>query len=336
MNQKDQSELSIIIVNWNTADLIDKCLKSIFKHTKNINFEVIIFDNASQDHLKQVLANYPTIKCIFNNENIGFARANNHAIKQAQGKYILLLNPDTELVENSLLQVLTFIKENSYQIIGVRLRLPDGRIQVSSGNFPSIKTMIFQNIYLFLNKIKLSFIIPFLSKISKVPISQLLQNEKLWDPYINHPVDWVSGAFFLIPKNDFIDTGKFREEFFFGGEEMDLCYRLAQEGKQAFFYGLTEIIHHSGASLKKFSQQSFILHHLAGLRLYIMNRPKWEVFVYRVTIISIFFLRFLFLRLKILFVYKRGNTALKTKIYAYQRVMSLYFRNQLSLKNTKY
>jgi GT2 family glycosyltransferase len=290
MEKTVNPELSIIIVNWNTADLLDICLQSIYRHKPLFDFEIILFDNNSGDHTKEILKGFPQVKTIFNPQNIGFAAANNRAAEISSGKYLLLLNPDTKICSDIFTPALNFIENSSYGVLGARLRLPDGSVQVSSGNFFSLRTMIFQNVYFVLKKLRFIKLIPFLSKLSGVSVSQLLKIDDLWDPYRNHEVDWTSGAFFLLHRRDFYNIGKFDESFFLFGEEFDLCYRLREQGIKAVFWGQDEIIHHSGASIKKFPTENIIRHSNGALLFYRKHYSSFHVALYKlIKIISFMF-----------------------------------------------
>ena len=304
-------KLSIIIVNWNTADLLQKCLDSIIENRPGFSCEIIVFDNSSEDHSRKVLLKFPEVRKIYHDKNIGFAAANNRAFKQSTGEYILFLNPDTEIRSNVLTPAIKFLENSSYGVLGVRLRLPNGEIQISSGNFPSLKTMIFQNFYLMLIKLHLEKIITILTRISGVRASQLLKNTRLWDPFQVNPVDWVSGAFLILHRKDFMESGKFDEQFFLFAEEFDLCYRLKLRSIQAVFWGEDEIIHYSGASTKKFPTENFLQHFSANLRFYVKHYSGVEVLVYRFFVIFGYSLAGIFLFFRALI----SNKSKKKKIY---------------------
>ncbi len=326
-NNQDKVELSIIIVNTNTADLLNACLTSIFKFTKNIQFETIVYDKSS-DHSKEILSQYPRVKAIFGDKTLGFAAANNRAVDYVRGEYILLLNPDTEIESNVLPEILSFLKNSPFDLMGIRLRLPNGNTQVSTGNFPTIKTMIFQQLYLLAKKFRLTFFIPLLSKISMVPISQLIEISKFWDPYKNNKVDWISGAFFLLSRNDFIQNGKFDEGFFLYVEEIDFCFRLSKLGKKIGYYGSDEIFHHSGGYMNRFYEQSFILRSLAMMRFYRKHRSIGEVLIYRISTILTIGLTLTWLYLRLLLLKFSDNSNLKARISAHKKLIWIYIKNE--------
>lgn len=329
MTQPAQPTLSIIIVNWNTADLLDACLKSVFQYTRRLDFEVIVFDNHSSDHTREVLKKYPNVTAIFHPENLGFAAGNNAALPHASGEYLLLLNPDTELTDNAFPDMINWIKDCPCDIIAPRLRLPDNSIQVSSGNFPRLKTVIFQNLFLLLERWGFFLTIPALSRVSGIPPGAYLGNEKLWPSDKVHSVDWVSGACFLLRTDDFRDVGGFDETFVLYGEEFDLCRRLADKGKKACYFGLAEIIHHSGASIREFREKSYVLHFIASLRYFRKHRPAWEVYCYRWGIILSCSGKIVWEKLWQLLISPNAKAQSALKIRAYQQLINVYLKNRL-------
>lgn len=275
-----------MIVNWNTADLLDACLASIYRHTAGIRFETIVFDNASADHSREVLGKYPEVSAIFHPENSGFAAGNNRAAARARGEFLLLLNPDTEIRDNIFPELIAYLKESPYRVLGPRLLLPDGSVQMTSGNFPGLRSMLFQNIYSLLKNIRLSALIQPLAALAKVPAGQFIGMDRWWDPTQIHPVDWVSGACMLLRREDFLEVGRFDEDFTLYAEEFELCYRLAKAGKKALYYGPGAVLHHSAASTRQFRERSHILRAQAMLRFYEKFRPGGETLVYRLLVIA--------------------------------------------------
>ena len=315
-----QPEVSIVIVNWRTADLLRQCLQSLRRFAGNTPCEIIVFDNNSNDHTAAVLQDFPEVRAIFHPQNIGFAAANNRAAESANGRYLLLLNPDTELTEPSVDIALDCMRKLSADVAGVRLRLPDGRVQVSSGNFPALKTLLMQKIYAALRGRLPHSWLAALSRIGNVRLSALIDDPALWDPYQNHPVDWVSGAFFMLRRDDFIAVGGFDEAFRLFGEEIDLCKRLRDAGKTVWFCGETEVSHHSGASIRQFRADSLVLHFAAMLRYYQKHRGKAETAVYRLLLGLGFGAALLKTRLQ-----NAPADVKREKIGAYRRLIKIYF-----------
>lgn len=232
-------DLSIIIVSWNVADLLKKCLDSIYKYTQEISFEIFVIDNASSDNsVAMIQENFPKIKFIINQENKGFAAANNQGAIQAQGRYILLLNPDTELKEDSLSKVARFMdKQPKCGIAGCHLENPDGAHQDSVRRFPSFWDQ-------FLILLKIHYIFPRLA----IFRYYLYAN---FDYSREQKVEQVMGAFFMIRREMIEQIGLLDEKFFIWFEEVDFCLRAQKAGWLVYYTPATSIIHHFGQSFKQ-------------------------------------------------------------------------------------
>ncbi len=236
-------KLSIVIVSWNVQDLLNKCLKSIEQSRGDIDLEVFVVDNASQDNTVKMINNeFPWVKLIVNKKNLGFAKANNIAIKQASGQYILLLNPDTEIFPDTLEKSLLFMDHNpDCGAMGCKMIYPDGRHQASVRRFPTWWPI-------FLMLIKIPKIFPQLKSIKYYLAEDFDYNKQ-------QTVDQIMGAFMLIPKIVFEQIGIFDERFFNWFEEVDLCRRIWQAGYKIYYFPEIKIIHHGG---KSFAQEKLI------------------------------------------------------------------------------
>ncbi len=231
--------LSIIIVNWNVQPLLQRCLESIFTFVKDLEFEIIVVDNCSQDaskeYLTKVAKREKRVRIILNNKNLGFARANNQALKKAQGEYILFLNPDTEFIKPNLKDLLdTLAKNSSWGIVGSQLMGVDGQIQRSVKRFPRVsdQAMILLKLhYLF-------FWCPVLKKYW----------QKNLDLTKTQLVDQVDGTFMLIQRSLLEKIGSFDEAFYLWFEDVDLCYRFKQAGYQVVYCPQFKILDHHGKS----------------------------------------------------------------------------------------
>lgn len=239
-------DLSVIIVNWNTKDLLQACLNSIFKFTKNINFEVIVVDNNSSDESQQMVkTKFPQVKLIPNKLNLGFAKANNQGIKITEGKYCLLLNSDTYLIENSL-KKLAVEAENIKNLgaIGPLLLNEDKSIQQSVGFFPHLPQVFF-----------------WMTFIDDLPFGTLLR------PYhVDHDsfyknqqeVDWITGAAFLVPREIIKKVGYLDENIFMYGEDVEWCYRIKKAGFKVIFTPKSKIVHIGRGSRMKNQTPAFV------------------------------------------------------------------------------
>ncbi len=229
--------LSIIIVNWNVKSLLEKCLESIYKKEKNLDFEIFVVDNASSDgSAEMVKEKFPQVKLITNKENKGFAIANNQGIKQAQGEFILLLNPDTEILDNALEKMVNFMRQySSCGILGCKLLNSDGSLQPSCRAFPSLYSQV-------IILLKLHNFFPRLVKkyyMLNCPHHEIRE------------VDQVMGACFLIRKKMIDEIGLLDEGYRVLFEEVDYCKRAKDANWKIYFTPEAKIIHHKGQSFKK-------------------------------------------------------------------------------------
>ena len=234
--------LSIIIVNYNVEHFLHQCLKSIEKATQNIVTEIFVVDNNSIDNSVSMLKNsFSYVNLITNNENQGFAKANNQAIKQAKGKYILLLNPDTILQENTLVETINFLEENQ-NAGGLGVKMIDG-----NGTFlPESKRSLPTPSIAFYKIFGLSKLFPKSKKFGQYHLNYMDENEIC-------EIDVISGAFFMTRRKIIETIGMLDESFFMYGEDIDLSYRIQQSGYKNFYFPKTSIIHYKGESTKKTS-----------------------------------------------------------------------------------
>lgn len=237
-------ELSIIIVSYNTCKMTLECVSSLLRNTKLKNFEVIIIDNNStDDSVNQIAKSFPDIKLIASNVNLGFAEGNNYCAKLARGKLLLLLNPDTIVLENSVDNLVKF----SYQIPNAGIW--GGRTLFSNMSLNMSSCWNRMTLWsLFCNACGLSLIFP---------NSFILNTEAIggWARDSVRRVDIVSGCFFLIKKSIWDDLNGFDSRFFMYGEEADLCLRAKKLGYQPIITNSAEIIHYGGASENRQSEK---------------------------------------------------------------------------------
>jgi len=244
-------KLSIIIVNYNVKKLLKGCIKSIYETIKNIEYEVIVIDNNSSDGSVEMLKNeFPQVKIIENTENKGFAAANNQGINVSRGKYILLLNPDTIVLPNAINTMLEFMDNRAEAgAVGCKILNPDGTLQSSCRNFPSILIILYDSIGL--HRV--------FSK-SKIVSRYYL---RYWDHDEIRVVDSVKGACLMIRQEVIKKVGLLDERFFLFGEEVDWCRRIKENGWKVFFTPNAQIIHYGGQSSKQQSRKNLIESHKA-------------------------------------------------------------------------
>ena len=233
-------QLSIIIVNYNVKFFLEQCLCSVEKAIRNIDSEVWVVDNASKDgSIDHINTLFPFVKCITSNQNLGFAKANNLALKTSSGKYVLFLNPDTIIPEDCLEKCIAFLEtHNDAGALGIRMI--DGKgdfLPESKRAFPSPVTSLFK-----------------LSGLTRLfPKSRIFARYHLGflDEHKDHEVDVLSGAF-LMSRRDLLDeVNGFDETFFMYGEDIDLSYRLQKTGLKNYYFSGRSIIHFKGESTKK-------------------------------------------------------------------------------------
>lgn len=233
-------KLSVIIVNYNVKHFLEQCLHAALKATRNLSAEIFVVDNNSVDgscHL--VREKFPTVKLIENSENVGYAAANNQAIRQAAGEYILLLNPDT-VVEEDTFEKTTGFMDAHPEAGGLGVKMIDGKgkfLPESKRGLP-VPWVAFYKIF------GLSRLFPHSRKFGKYHLTYLDENQ-------THPVDVLCGAFMLLRRETLNQTGLLDEAFFMYGEDIDLSYRILQAGYRNYYFPESTIIHYKGESTKK-------------------------------------------------------------------------------------
>jgi GT2 family glycosyltransferase len=224
-------DLSIIIVNWNTGDLLVQCLNSIYQTVRTVEMEVWVVDNGSKDGSGvAAVARFPQIKFIQNKGNFGFARANNLALNMAAGRYLLLLNPDTQVSKGAVEKLISFM--DAYPEVGgagVQLINSDGSKQNSIANFPSLATEL-------LNKSLLRWFFP----------EQFPGKERNYSEFIE--VDSVIGACLMVRREALEQVGLFDEDYFLFLEETDWCYRMKRAGWKVYHVPQAKVYHFQGKS----------------------------------------------------------------------------------------
>jgi GT2 family glycosyltransferase len=233
-------DLSIVVVNWNTREILRDCLASVAAHLGGVAHEVIVVDNASADASADMVAqDFPTVRLIRNSENVGFGAANNQAMRIARGEWLLLLNSDTVLTDASVAAL--FDRVRALPGIGVahcRLMLPDGRLQHTAYRFPSLRLAMLEDLGLY-------------KLLGSRRAGDTLLNG-YWDHGDERDVDWVAGAFMLLPREVFEQTGGFDERLFMYGEDMEWCQRIRDRGWRIRYFPDASIVHldHSSSELR--------------------------------------------------------------------------------------
>jgi GT2 family glycosyltransferase len=231
--------LSIVIVSWNTKDLLKQCLSSVILAAQQYEHEVFVVDNASSDgSAAMVRSEFPELKLITNASNQGFAAATNQGLRLCIGKYVLLLNPDTIPSQQCLSELVTFAEQNAeVGAIGAKLLNADGSLQGNErGNFPTKQTLFS---YAF-----------FLSRL--FPRSRFFRGSAVFTDSL-HPVevDWVSGACILLRREAVEEVGLLDERIFMYGEDVELCWRLRRARWKVYYHANAAIVHYGAQSFVK-------------------------------------------------------------------------------------
>jgi len=229
-------KLSIIIINWNSFELVKDCITSIYKAKAHVDFEIIIVDNASENQdIKEISKLFPSIKLICSEINEGFGLANNKAVEFATGDVLLLLNPDTVIKDNLIDLLYGKVKSSStLGIVGPRIIEKDGSLQKDAARkFPTIFSM-FANIFLLKKVISSNFFSEYISNYGK-----------------EGNVDFISGACVAVRKEVFSAVGGFSSEYFMYAEDVDLNFKVKKAGYDNYYLPACELIHYGGGASKK-------------------------------------------------------------------------------------
>lgn len=235
-------KISIIVVNYNVEFFLEQCLNSVRKSLENVSGEVFVVDNFSIDgSVDMVRQKFPEFHLIANKINLGFSKANNQAMRLAQGEYVLLLNPDTVVEEDSFQKIIEFMDEHP-DAGGLGVKMVDGKgrfLPESKRGLPT-PAVAFYKIFGF------SSLFPKSKTFGKYHLGYLDENE-------THEVDILSGAFMLMRNEALEKVGLLDEAFFMYGEDIDLSYRITKGGYKNYYFPKTSIIHYKGESTKKSS-----------------------------------------------------------------------------------
>jgi len=255
-------DLSVIIVNFNTKKLTLQCLTSVFKYTKELDFEVIVVDNNSKDgSVEAIENNFPQIKLIKNKTNYGFAKANNQGISKARGKYILLLNSDTYLFDNSLKKLVKVAnKIKKFGMIAPLILNQDKTIQQSVGFFPNLPQIFL-----------------WMSFIDDLPFGKYLKPYHMdHDSFYKsrQEIDWITGAAIFIAKDTINKEGKLDEGIFMYGEDVEWCYRIKQSGKKNYLIPDSKLVHIGRGSSKTDSTNAILGEYRGIIYFYKKHKSK--------------------------------------------------------------
>jgi GT2 family glycosyltransferase len=229
-------DLSVIIVSYNVKYFLEHCLLSVTKACVGIEAEIFAIDNNSKDNSRELEAAFPSVKFYWNEENLGFAKANNSVLSQATGNHILFLNPDTIIPEDCFNKCIYFFRSTKdCGALGVRMIDGSGKfLRESKRSLPGIFSAFYKTIGL----------------------SKLLPQSKIFSAYYaghlpekeNNKIEVLAGAFMMLSRKAMELTGGFDEDFFMYGEDVDLSYRIMKGGLSNYYFADTTIIHFKGES----------------------------------------------------------------------------------------
>ena len=263
-------DLSIVIVNYQTFELTKNTINSIFEYDYPFSYEIIVVDNASSDDSLARLQEYfnDKVKFIASADNNGFAAGNNQALRIANGKYVLLLNSDTIVWENTLVNIYDYMEEHAdVGACGCRVLLENGELdKACKRSFPNVKNSFFR-----------LFHIPTNSKDNDYNLDNLPDGEI-------YEIDCLTGAFMFMRADALNQVGLLDETFFMYGEDIDLCYRIKKGGWKIVYYGESKITHLKGASSKKQKSKLIYEFYRAMYIYYKKHHAKENSFVVNIVV----------------------------------------------------
>ena len=272
MRGRPSRDLSIAIASWNTRDLLGRCLESVYASSAGLSFETIIVDNASDDGSADMVASrYPDVKLIQSKVNLGFAAACNLAFKHSAGRYFLLLNSDTVVLDGALKAMVEFMDGHpDAGAAGCRLLNRDGSLQRSCSRFPGLTTELFDALYL--------------SKL--FPRSRLFgaYSMSYWDFDEVREVDFAGGSCLIVRRDAIEEVGLLDESFFMYAEEADLCYRLWERGWKVYYFPDARVIHLGGGSARRYGGDILLQLYVGRNRFVRKHRGKAAAAVHRVIV----------------------------------------------------
>jgi len=251
----DLIDLSVVIVSWNIRDLLGKCLHSINSNQGELMVEVIVVDSGSSDGTPTMLREeYSWVRLVACEQNVGFPKGNNIGLAEANGRFLLLLNPDTEVQGEALSLMTRYLDEHgSVGIVGPQLLNPDGSVQSSRRRFPTVMTGLFESTWLQ----------PFAPKslIDDYYASDLADDELA-------EVDWLVGACLMTRRAVLEQVGPLDEDYFMYSEELDWCRRVKDAGWQIIYFPDATVVHHIGKSSEQAVTERHINYQRAKLRYF--------------------------------------------------------------------
>ena len=262
-------DLSVVVVSWNTRELLRDCLWSVYDTVSGLQFEVVVVDNGSSDGSAEMVANeFPQAVLLRNEANRGFAAANNQAILKSSGHYVLLLNPDTEARPGALATLVSFLDEHPEAgAAGSLLLDPGGGTQLSCSPMPTLSRELWR----------------------------LLHLDQLW-PYASYPmrtwprqtpreVDVAQGACLILRREALAQAGYLDEDYFIYTEEVDLCHRVRGRGWKVYWVPTAEVVHYGGRSTRQVAGPMFLWLYRSKVLFFRKRRGRLAAWVYKAVLL---------------------------------------------------
>ncbi|KMQ51477.1 Glycosyl transferase, family 2 [Chitinispirillum alkaliphilum] len=270
-------DISIIIVNWNTSDMLKSCIHSILEHTRKVSYEIIVVDNASDDDsVTMIKEDFPQSRIFALNENIGFSRGNNIGLLEATGRYVLFLNPDTELTSDACSAMVDFLDSNKeYGAVGCKLLNRDNTVQQQCARaFPTPWKQ-----FCFLSMLNRLF--------AKSPLFSTIELGH-WDHNDSRDIECLSGACICAPRALITQLGGMDENIFMYSEDVDLCLRIINKGFKIRYLADEAIFHYDGSASKKNKNRYFstLLQRNSQFYFFKKHFGALEGFKYRFAVLS--------------------------------------------------
>jgi GT2 family glycosyltransferase len=315
-------DLSILIVNWNSADYLKRCLTSVFREVHNITFEVIVIDNASYDGSAELIKReFPQVAFIQSHENLGFAGANNLGFTHSSGRSILFLNPDTEILTGSINTMHAALESSQLiGIVGCKLLNSDLSLEISSVQpFPTILNEFTDSNWLkrLLPKSTICAVAPLFTEANGILAS----------------VEVVPGTCLMIKRDVFETVGLFCSEYFMYGEDLDLCHKVWNAGYRVCYANDAVVVHHGGQSSKHRAEDGFADLAKRGSTLTFLRRTRGPAYVrwYRGAVIIVSISRLSILGVLLAISPSRDKASLRRSVTKWHRVLAWSVGLQASL-----
>jgi N-acetylglucosaminyl-diphospho-decaprenol L-rhamnosyltransferase len=305
------ADLSVIIVSWNVREFLAACLDSIKAHTGDLDIEVIVVDSYSGDGTVETVREcYQWVRFMPQSSNIGFTRGNNLGLSAAQGRHLLLLNPDTEVVGDALPRMVRYLDEHpDVGVVGPRTLNGDGSTQSTRRRFPTFVTALFESTWL-------------------QPIAPRLVLDRYYACDIADDdiadVDWVQGSALIMRRKAYAQIGGLDEQYVMFSEEMDWCKRVRNAGWRVVYLGDATIIHHGGKSTEQVSALSHIYFQSSKIRYFRKFHGPLAAVALRVFLVASYGQQWLIESAKGLLGHKRALRQERARLY-WKVIRSLAF-----------